>query len=146
MKTHSLKAVVTALLSVIILIASNSVFAKGGDDNNRLRLRCGADGTTSDISMDAKFETRGTRMTFDASFEAGRRAGLSVGDMLPVMVGTCDVGDIELVTVRRDLVGDIEFDNNIEAGDDSMDFPDCFPDVVAGTVVQVGGLECALAP
>jgi hypothetical protein len=146
MKTRSLKAVVTALLSATILIASNSVFA-GGD---RTRLECDADGI-NDTSMSARYENRnnGAREKFDATFEANRaRSGFEAGDTVDVFISgvATSICTITLANVGPNAVGDCEFDTNIEPGDDDgVAFPGNFPAAVtAGDVVTVGAIPCPL--
>lgn len=115
-------------------------FAGGGD---RTRLRCNAQGV-QDISMDAKYEARGNRVKFDASFEAMPGLGFNAGDVLDVTVGGIVVGQMTLASIG-DIVGDLNLDTTAQPDDDDLPLPGEFPSNVAGgTSITVGPLGCAL--
>jgi hypothetical protein len=131
MKTRSLKAVVTALLSATILIASNSVFA-GGD-----KFECWAEESGIDKSMDARLEIRGQRMKFDVSFEVDQDNGgnFEDGDVLAVNLNGIFAGTITLEPDGLDFAGDLDTDtrdgDTVTAANEDL--------------VAVGGLDCTLA-
>jgi len=128
--------------TVAILLSVSSVALAGGD---RTRLRCDADGA-GDITMDARYEARGNRDKFDASFEALAGGNFAAGDILTVSVGGNDVGGMTLTVnpLNGDIEGDLEFDSQVEPNDDSIPFPGNFPAVSDGTSVVVGPIGCAL--
>lgn len=132
------------------LIAAGLILAAGlaaaepaaAQNATRLRLQCTADGAT-DHSISARFEQRGARRKFDASFEAAPGLGWAAGQFLEVRVATVRVGAMRLIrdAASGDIIGDLEFDTRV---DDGSPFPANFPAVRAGTNVRVGPLACAL--
>ena len=137
-KNFLVKFLSLAAAATFVFAGADQAFA-GGD---RIRLRCNAEGS-QDISMDAKFEQRGNRLKFDASFEARAGLGFNAGQALTVIVGGVDVGQMILSDIG-DIVGDLDFDTNIERNDNDVPPPGNFPEVGAGTSVVVGPLGCAL--
>ena len=130
MYRFAIAAALACAMTPAAVSVSSPAFAAG------TRLSCGADGAT-DFSTDARFETRGSRRKFDASFESAPGLGFSVGQRLAVAVGGVAVGQM---TLRRDVtngdvIGDLTFENV---------FPVSFPKLAAGTSVTVGSLGCAL--
>lgn len=128
-----------------LVAASTGLFAVGAAEaqtTTRLRLQCTADGAT-DHSISARFEQRGARRKFDASFEAARGLGFAAGQSLQVMVGGINVGSMRLVrdAASPDIIGDLEFDTRADEGNP---FPANFPAVARGTSVVIGPLGCAL--
>lgn len=107
------------------------------------RLECEAEGA-GDISMDARYETRGTRERFSAEFEAAARGGFKAGQRMTVLVKKVAVGSVDLTKARDgDIVGDLNL------GRDGNPIPKDFPKVRKDTkvVVQVDGktvLGCRL--
>lgn len=107
------------------------------------RLECEAEGA-GDISMDARYETRGTRERFSAEFEAAPRGGFKAGQRMTVLVKKVAVGYVDLTKARDgDIVGDLNL------GRDGNPIPKDFPKVRKDTkvVVQVDGktvLGCRL--
>ncbi len=107
------------------------------------RLECEAEGA-GDISMDARYETRGTRERFSAEFEAAPRGGFKAGQRMTVLVKKVAVGSVDLTKARDgDIVGDLNL------GRDGNPIPKDFPKVRKDTkvVVQVDGktvLGCRL--
>ena len=135
MKTNLGLILVTATLAGSMTGGS----AMAGDD--RTRLRCDSSGA-GDTSMDARYEERGGRAKFDASFEAAPGGNYVDGDLLTVNAGGVEVGSIVLLTqLNGDLGGDLEFDTQ---ADENNPFPSDFPDVFSGTSVTAGPLGCAL--
>ena len=128
------------MAAAALLLAGTAPASAGGND--RIRLRCDADGT-QDISMDAKFESRRGRIKFDASFEAAPGLGFSAGQSLDVIVGGTFVGRMLLADIG-DIVGDLDFDTTAQADDDDLPLPGDFPALEEGTSVIVGPLGCAL--
>jgi hypothetical protein len=116
----------------------------GSTNGDRLRLRCDADGS-DDFSMDGRFESRGSRLKFDASFEAEAGLGFEAGQVLTVSVGGKAVGEMVLfVGAGGDVEGDLNFDTSAQSDDDDLPFPTDFPEVFDGASVVVGSLGCDL--
>ena len=97
-----------------------------------VRYRCGATGA-SDISMSARYETRGTgptaRRKFSTEFEAAATAGFAAGSRLDVLVKGVNVGNMLLEKLLSgEIVGDINFDTRPQA--DADPFPANWPRVV----------------
>ena len=107
------------------------------------RLECEAEGS-GDISMDARYETRGSRERFSAEFEAAPRGAFKAGQRMTVLVKQVEVGSVDLTKARDgDIVGDLNL------GRDGNPIPKEFPKVRKDTkvVVQVDGktvLGCRL--
>lgn len=107
------------------------------------RLECEAEGA-GDISMDARYETRGTRERFSTEFEAAPRGAFKVGQQMTVVVKQTIVGAVDLKKVKGgDIVGDLNL------GRDGNPIPEGFPKVRKDTkvTVQVDGktvLACKL--
>lgn len=139
---------ITGFMSIIAvgLMAASTSAVAGGE---RLRLECKASSTTGDSSMDAKYEKKGNRMKFSASFESVIGEDLQEDDSFKVTVEGKHVGYITLAVQEEngDLGGDLDFDSNIDRDDPddtTVPFPENFPDVKATTVVYVGTLGCSL--
>ena len=104
------------------------------------RFECRATGA-SDISMNAKYEIRGTgtaaRRKFSVEFEAAPDAGFREGQRIIVKVADVRVGAPTLEEiVGGDLVADLNLDTRPQA--DADPFPSNFPaGVGGGTDVQV---------
>ena len=141
MRTNLMQKLIWTAAAACLAAIFTASPAMAGDDD-RVRLRCSADGT-QDISMDAKFEARNGRAKFDASFEAQPGLGFSAGQQLDVVVGGTLVGQMTLSDIG-DIVGDLDFDTNVEANDNDVPLPGDFPAVGVGTSVVVGPLGCAL--
>lgn len=107
------------------------------------RLECEAEGA-GDISMDARYETRGTRERFSTEFEAAPRGAFKAGQQMTVLVKKTIVGAVELKKVKGgDIVGDLNL------GRDGNPIPEGFPKVRKDmkVTVQVDGqtvLACKL--
>lgn len=107
------------------------------------RLECEAEGA-GDISMDARYETRGTRERFSTEFEAAPRGAFKSGQQMTVIVKQTIVGAVALKKVKGgDIVGDLNL------GRDGNPIPQGFPKVRKDTkvTVQVDGqtvLACKL--
>ena len=107
------------------------------------RLECEAEGA-GDISMDARYETRGTRERFSTEFEAAPRGAFKAGQQMTVIVKQTIVGAVALKKVKGgDIVGDLNL------GRDGNPIPQGFPKVRKDTkvTVQVDGqtvLACKL--
>jgi hypothetical protein len=108
----------------------------------RLRLQCSAEGAT-DHSISTRYEQRGARRKFDASFEAAPGIGFAAGQFLDVRVAGVRVGAMRLIrdAASGDIIGDLEFDTRVDEGNP---FPATFPAVRGGTNVRVGPLACTL--
>jgi len=125
--------------SLAVLSAALTLPAHARDQ----RLECDAEGA-GDISMDARYETRGTRERFSAEFEAAPRGGFKTGQRMTVLVKQMEVGSVDLTKARDgDIVGDLNL------GRDGNPIPEDFPKVRKDTkvVVQVDGktvLGCRL--
>ena len=105
--------------------------------DDRVRLECDARGA-GDISIDARYESRGGRDKFSAEFEA-RPGGLyAAGDVIDVSVDGVSVGPMMLLQVPGgDVVGELDFDTTAGPGDADLPFPDNFPSVGDGTEVEL---------
>ena len=105
--------------------------------DNRVRIECEARGA-GDISIDARYESRGNREKFSTEFEA-RPGGLyAAGDVLDVSVDGVKVGQMMLTQVPGgDTVGDLDFDTTAGPGDTDLPFPENFPGVGDGTEVEL---------
>lgn len=100
----------------------------------RLRANLTAAAAAGDISGQADFRQRNGRRQFSVQVE-----GLTPGDAFDVMAAGQVVGTI---TINALGVGDLNYDDNFEAGDDpATRFPANFPAVKAGTSIQVGALS-----
>lgn len=125
--------------SLAVLSAALALPAHARDQ----RLECDAEGA-GDISMDARYETRGTRERFSAEFEATPRGAFKAGQRMTVLVKQVAVGSVDLTKARDgDIVGDLNL------GRDGNPIPKDFPKVRKDTkvVVQVDGktvLGCRL--
>ncbi len=125
--------------SLAVLSAALTLPAHARDQ----RLECDAEGS-GDISMDARYETRGTRERFSAEFEAAPRGAFKAGQRMSVLVKQVEVGSVDLTKARDgDIVGDLNL------GRDGNPIPKDFPKVRKDTkvVVQVDGktvLGCRL--
>lgn len=132
------------------LIAAGLILAAGlaaatpaaAQSATRVRIQCTAEGAT-DHSISTRYEQRGARRKFDASFEAAPGLGWAAGQFLEVRVGSTLVGSMRLIrdAASGDIIGDLEFDTRVDEGNP---FPANFPAVRAGTNVRVGPLACAL--
>ncbi len=131
-----------ALAALAAISALTAISPANAQTASRLRLLCTADGAT-DHSISARFEQRGARKKFDASFEAAPNLGFSAGQFLTVRVAGVNVGSMRLIrdAASRDIIGDLEFDTRV---DDGNPFPANFPAVRSGTNVRVGPLACSL--
>lgn len=132
------------------LIAASLVLAAGlaaappaaAQAATRQRLQCTAEGAT-DHSISVRYEQRGVRKKFDASFEAAPGLGWAAGSFLDVRVAAVRVGTMRLIrdAASGDIIGDLEFDTRVDNGNP---FPTNFPVVQAGANVRVGPLACTL--
>lgn len=132
--TRKLVAAVT-----ICLIAGGMTWAGGSE--LRLQAQITADPSAGDISGKVEFRQRfdkGGRRQFSAQIE-----GLEPGSMYDVMVAGIVVGKI---VVDAAGVGDLNFDDNFEAGvdDPATQFPPNFPSLDGGERVEVGPLSGTL--
>lgn len=124
----------TACLAAPALVATTT----DAEASSRLIRRCTATGQ-SDISMQARYEVRGSRRKFKVEFEAGPTAGFSAGQMMTFTVAGDAVGRDALQTiVGGDLIAGLEFDSKADDPDEQP-FPQNFPTIGNGTVVQVKG-------
>ncbi len=125
--------------SLAVLSATFALPAHAADQ----RLECEAEGA-GDISMDARYETRGTRERFSTEFEAAPRGAFKAGQQMTVIVKQTIVGAVALKKVKGgDIVGDLNL------GRDGNPIPEGFPKVRKDTkvTVQVDGktvLACKL--
>ncbi len=128
--------------SLILAAGLTAAMPAAAQSATRLRIQCTAEGA-SDHSISARYEQRGARRKFDASFEAAPGLGWAAGQFLEVRVGATRVGAMRLIrdAASGDIIGDLEFDTRV---DDGNPFPANFPTVRAGTNVRVGPLACAL--
>lgn len=132
------------------LIAASLVLAAGfaaaapaaAQTATRLKLQCSAEGAT-DHSISVRYEQRGARRKFDASFEAAPGLGFAAGQFLEIRVANVRVGTMRLIrdAASGDIIGDLEFDTRVDNGNP---FPATFPIVTSGANVRVGPLACAL--
>jgi hypothetical protein len=108
-------------------------------DEDRVRLRCKAKGS-ADISMQARYEARGTRRKFRVEFEAAPGTGFSPAQILTFTVAGLLVGSAPLIpVVTGDVEVELEFDSK-SSGD--LPFPPNFPtSVVSGVKVEVKKLN-----
>jgi hypothetical protein len=125
--------------SLAVLSVALTLPAQARDE----RLECEAEGA-GDISMDARYETRGTRERFSTEFEAAPRGAFKAGQQMTVIVKQTIVGAVALKKVKGgDIVGDLNL------GRDGNPSPQGFPKVRKDTkvTVQVDGktvLACKL--
>ena len=113
--------------SLAVLLAALAVPAQAKDQ----RLECDAEGA-GDISVDARYETRGSRERFSTEFEAAPRGSFKAGQQMTVVVKQVIVGAVDL---RKQQDGDIVGDLNL--GKDGNPIPQGFPKVRKDTKVQV---------
>ena len=106
-----------------------------GNDLFRLRARLRADSSAGDISGAAKYRERENgRRRFQLEVE-----GFRPGTTLQVVVDGANVGSMTIDSLG---VGEIDFDTNIEFGDDEGEpFPGNFPSLEEGDRIQVGQLS-----
>jgi hypothetical protein len=136
----SLKNTSLALVMGMAMAAASSTAFAGGD-----RLECDAESANEDASMDGKFESKGDREKFGASYEEAGGGSHMAGDVLQVRVDGAHVGDITLEgQPGGDIGGDLNFDTTAGPRDADQPFPANWPGAGAGTIVDVGTLGCSL--
>jgi hypothetical protein len=118
---------VIATGSLALMLAALAAPAQAKDQ----RLECEAEGA-GDISMDARYETRGSGERFSTEFEAAPGGAFKPGQQMTVVVKQVIVGAVAL---RKQRGGDIVGDLNL--GRDGNPIPDDFPKVRKDTKVQV---------
>lgn len=140
---------ILALAFGTLTLATLAVGSASAGDVRVIR-RCTAS-AAGDISMTARFETRGDRKRFDVEFEAATPGRFRAGALVGFTVAGVRVGQDRLAAVLGgDVVGELNLDSRVrEAGDDRKPFPSNFPAVSVGTTVTVvhGGrvvLGCGL--
>ena len=125
------------IVGLVLLGVAGTGIALAGD-SLRLRARLRADSSAGDISGNAKYRERDNgRRRFQLEVE-----GFRPGTVLDVVVDGVTVGS---VTIDNLGVGELDFDTNIEPGDDEgQPFPANFPSLERGDRVQVGQLSGTL--
>lgn len=129
-------------LTPAILATAALVLAAAATDasarEERLIRRCTALGA-GDISMQAKFEDRGSRRKFSVEFEAATPGTFKPGDRIVFKVAGRTVGRDALVSVvGGDVVAELNLDTRGgEPGDDQKPFPPNFPTIQSGTKVTL---------
>ena len=128
----------------IITLAAAAGFASlalaAGASAATTRYECRASGSP-DISMQARYELRGTtptsRRKFSTEFEAGRAAAIPAGTRLRVVVKGVAVGSaVAEALAGGGIVADLNFDTQRQL--DALPFPSKWPTGVgAGSVVRV---------
>lgn len=137
--TYLSMAAVVLMLGV--LVASDPVFAGGKGGGGEIRLRAELTAAVGDVSGQADFRNRLNRNRRQWSVEV---EGLTPGDMFDVTVAGQNVGTIMIDGFG---MGNQDFDDNFEAGDDpATQFPANFPALNGGELVQVGPLSGTLQP
>ncbi|HSF96164.1 MAG TPA: hypothetical protein VLA52_14155 [Thermohalobaculum sp.] len=125
-----------AALTLAALVAGNPAFAGG-----ELRLRAELSAAAGDISGQADFRNRTNKNRRQWSVQV---EGLTPGDLYDVVVSGETVGTI---VIDGFGIGDQNFDDNFEAGDDpATQFPANFPNLDGGEMVVVGPLSGTLQP
>ena len=141
MTTYLGMAAVALMLGA--LVAGNPALAGGGGGGggNEVRLRAELTAAVGDRSGQADFRNRLNRNRRQWSVEV---EGLTPGDIFDVIVSGENVGPI---TIDNLGMGNQDFDDNFEAGDDpATQFPANFPALDGGEPVQVGPLSGTLQP
>ena len=133
MQHFSLKLLL-GLISTGLCLASVTAFA-GGD---RTRLECRSDLALEDASAKARYEDERGRTKFSVEVEALSGGSFQAGDVFQIQVDGQMVGTITLEQAGIDVVGDVNFDTDLEPGDTELPFPANFPAVSRGSIVQVG--------
>ncbi len=139
MTTYLGMAAVALMLGA--LVAGNPALAGGGGGGggNEVRLRAELTAAVGDRSGQADFRNRLNRNRRQWSVEV---EGLTPGEMFDVIVSGENVGTI---TIDNLGMGNQDFDDNFEAGDDpATQFPANFPALDGGEPVQVGPLSGTL--
>lgn len=142
-----------ALLATTLMLAGEAEARQGGGNSgSSTRYTCRASGA-GDISMQARWEVKGTRKRFRVEFEAASGGSYVAGQTMVVAVGptgaTVDVASAQLETIGADVVFEIGFDSRASGKGDNVAFPPNFPTVGQGSEVAVktGGspvLACTL--
>ena len=122
------------MVSANLCLASVTAFA--GDD--RTRLECTSDLAREDASAKARYEEKRGQAKFSVEVEARPGGSFQAGDVLKVLVDGEMIGNLILEQGATDVVGDINFDTDLEAGDTELPFPANFPTVGSGSIVEVG--------
>ena len=114
------------------------------------QFQCDAAGP-GDISMRARFEQRtGGRRKFNAEFEAAPGGAFTAGQRMTVFVADVNVGADRLRKVAGgDVKGELQLDDQAQAGDNEKPFPPNFPPVQRNTpvLIKIAGknvLSCRL--
>jgi len=131
---HIAKLASIALVALSLVALTAPSWAGGNE--LRLRAELSAPAAAGDISGKAKFEDKGDRAKFSVEIE-----GLVPGDSFDVMVGGVVVGIIDVDAFGR---GNLDFDTTAGPNDVDLPFPANFPEVGAGTLIQVGQLSGTL--
>lgn len=131
------KQILSAVAAVGVLAAATPSHAADA----RVRRQCVVSGP-EDISMTARYVTRGARKTFTTEFEAAPGGRFAENDRIQIRVEGVKVGAVRLVTVvGGDVVGDLNFDSRVKNDDnpsgDELPFPADFPTVGRGSLVEV---------
>ena len=135
----------SALVSTAVLALGFAVLATSqtwaGGAEVRLHTRLTASETAGDVGgpVDFRNQLHTERRQFSAELE-----GFNDGDMFDVMVSGVVVGKI--IINEPDGVGDFNFDDNFEPGDDdpATQFPANFPALDGGELVEIGPLTGTL--
>jgi hypothetical protein len=123
-----------------VMILGTMQPGQAGDDELRFRAQLIAPASAGDVSGQADFRLRDGQRKFSAEVE-----GSVPGEMFDVVVAGEIVGK---VTIDALGVGDLNFDDNFEAGldDPATQFPANFPAIDGGEMVVVGPLSGTLQP
>ncbi|MFQ5457646.1 MAG: hypothetical protein ACE5FC_04225 [Myxococcota bacterium] len=132
---ESIKRITTTALAVVLVMALAAP-SLAGTDRTRLRAELSAPAAAGDISGKADFESRDGRSKFSVSVE-----GLVPGSSFDVMVAGAVVGSM---TIDDFGMGALDLDTTAQVDDLDLPFPPNFPNVNAGTLVQVGQLTGTL--
>ena len=115
-------------------LASSPSFARNDD----IQFRCRARGPAK-IKLQARYEERvrprGTRIRFNAEFEALPNGSFTAGQQISIVVDSVVVGAVQLALAPSgELSGELQLDSKPQAGHTPI--PSNFPDVAAGSVVE----------
>ena len=130
-----------ALAAFLFAFAAVTVSGAALAGGSEVRLRAELTAAAGDLSGQADFRNRTNRNRRQWSVEV---EGLTPGNMFDVTVAGQNVGTIIIDGLG---MGNQDFDDNFEAGDDpATQFPANFPALNGGELVQVGPLSGTLQP
>ena len=132
---NKLSVVLGAAALTLGAFASTASYARGGDQEIEFRCRARAPGG---VKLAARYEERirrrGSRIKFNAEFEARPGGAFSAGQAISISVDSVQVGTVELaLSPLGELSGELELDSRPQAGHTPL--PSNFPDAGEGSTV-----------